>query len=117
TNASIQGVSFFYNVPASSDLLPGMNVVALLPLDSTIDGVVVPENAIVWWQGRPWIYVKTAPSSFARRPIAVDYPLPEGGYPNRSLTSVTEIVVKGAQMLLAEEFRAQVHVGEEGPGQ
>ena len=117
TNASIQGVSFFYNVPASSDLLPGMNVVALLPLDSTIDSVVVPENAIVWWQGRPWVYVSTGPTTFTRRAIAVDYPLPEGGYLDRSLTNRTVIVVRGAQMLLSEEFRAQVHVGEEGPGQ
>jgi hypothetical protein len=38
TNASIQGVSFFYKVAASSDLLPNMNVLAFLPLEATVDG-------------------------------------------------------------------------------
>ena len=55
-----------------------------------------------------------APSTFARRAIATDYPLPQGGYLVRTLTSGTDVVVQGAQMLLSEEFRAQVQVGEEG---
>ncbi len=114
TNVSIQGVSYLYTVPASSDLLPGMNVLAFLPLESTVDGVVVPLAAMVWWQGRAWIYVQTGPSTFARRAIATEYPLPEGGYLDRSLTSGTEVVIQGAQMLLSEEFRAQIQVGEEG---
>lgn len=114
TNVSIQGVSYLYTVPASSDLLPGMNVLAFLPLESTVDGVVVPLAAMVWWQGRAWIYVRTGPSTFARRAIATEYPLPEGGYLDRNLTSGTEVVIQGAQMLLSEEFRAQIQVGEEG---
>jgi hypothetical protein len=113
TNVSIQGVSLLYTVAASADLLPGMNVLALLPLDATIDGVVVPGPAIVWWQGHAWVYVRTGPSTFARRAIATDYPLPEGGYLVRTVTSGTEVVVQGAQMLLSEEFRAQIQVGEE----
>jgi hypothetical protein len=116
TNASIQGVSFFYKVAASSDLLPNMNVLAFLPLETTVDGVVVPGPAIVWWQGRAWVYVRTGPSTFTRRAIATDYALPEGGYLVRTLTSGTEVVVQGAQMLLSEEFRAQVQVGEESEG-
>jgi hypothetical protein len=61
TNKAIQGVSFLYTVPASSDLLPGMNVMAFLPLASTVDGLVIPKDAVVWWQGRAWIYVRTGP--------------------------------------------------------
>jgi hypothetical protein len=114
TNPSIQGVSLLYTVAASSDVLPGMNVLALVPVDSTIEGVVVPGPAIVWWQGHAWVYVRTGPSTFARRAIATDYPLPQGGYLVRTLTSGTEVVVQGAQMLLSEEFRAQVQAGEEG---
>jgi hypothetical protein len=114
TNVSIQGVSFLYTVSASNDLLPGMNVLAFLPVESTVDGVVVPLAAMVWWQGRAWVYVRTGPSTFARRAIETDYPLPEDGYLDRSLTSDTEVVVQGAQMLLSEEFRAQIQVGEEG---
>jgi hypothetical protein len=116
TNVAIQGVSLLYTAPASSDLLPGMNVLAFLPLESTIDGVVVPEDAIVWWQGRAWVYIRTSPSTFARRAIATDYRLPEGGYLDRSMAGGTEVVVQGAQMLLSEEFRAQIQIGEEGEG-
>jgi hypothetical protein len=114
TNVSIQGVSFFYKVAASSDLLPNMNVLAFLPLEATVDGVVVPGPAVVWWQGHAWVYVRTGPSTFTRRTIATDYPLPEGGYLVRTLASGTDVVVQGAQMLLSEEFRAQIQVGEEG---
>jgi hypothetical protein len=116
TNVSIQGMSFFYKVAASSDLLPNMNVLAFLPLETTVDGVVVPGPAIVWWQGHAWVYVRTGPSTFARRAIATDTPLPEGGYLVTTLTSGSEVVVQGAQMLLSEEFRAQVQVGEESEG-
>ena len=116
TNVAIQGVSLLYIVPASSELLPGMNVLALLPRESTVDGIVVPAPALVWWQGRPWVYVRTGPSTFTRRAIATDNPLPEGGYLDRTLTNGTEVVVQGAQMLLSEEFRAQIQVGEEGQG-
>jgi hypothetical protein len=112
TNASIQGVSLLYTVAASTDLLPGINVLALLPLDSSIDGVVIPGSAIVWWQGQAWVYVRTNPSTFARRTIATDYPLPEGGYLVRNLVGGTEVVIQGAQMLLSEEFRAQIQTGE-----
>jgi hypothetical protein len=114
TNPSIQGVSFLYTVPASSDLLPGMNVVAFLPQASSIEGIVVPKNAIVWWQGQAWIYVRTSPATFARREISTDHPLPDGNYLDTTLKNRTEIVVQGAQLLLSEEFRARVQVGEEG---
>jgi hypothetical protein len=114
TNVSIQGMSFLYKVAASSDLLPNMNVLAFLPLEATVAGVAVPGPAIVWWQGHAWVYVRTGPSTFARRAITTDYPLPDGGYLVRTLASGTEVVVQGAQMLLSEEFRAQVQVGEEG---
>jgi len=33
-----------------------------------------------------------------------------------TFTGGTEVVVQGAQMLLSEEFRAQVQAGEEGTG-
>ena len=111
-NSSIQGVSLFYTLPASSELLPGMNVLALLLLASTVEGVIVPKDAVVWWQGRAWVYVRTSPSTFARRAIAADYPLPQGEYLDRALPGGAEVVVQGAQMLLSEEFRAQIQVGE-----
>jgi hypothetical protein len=68
TNASIQGLSFFYTVAASSDLLPGMTLLAFLPLESTIDGVVVPGRRSCGGRGAPGCMSKpTRPALCARR--------------------------------------------------
>jgi hypothetical protein len=42
--------------------------------------------------------------------------LPEGDYLDTKLKGDTEIVVQGAQILLSEEFRARVQVGDQGDG-
>jgi len=116
TDSAVQGVSFLYTVPASSDVLPGMNVLASLPRASTTESVVIPRNAVVWWQGRAWIYVRIGPTTFARRAITTDHPLPGGDYLDTALKGGTEVVVQGAQELLSEEFRARIQVGDEGGG-
>ena len=45
-----------------------------------VEGVAVPASAVVWWQGRAWIYQRTGASSFTRMTIATDLPAPDGGY-------------------------------------
>ena len=109
----IQGVSFFYLAPAASGVLPGMNVLAFLPSGKSIEGAAVPASAVVWWQGRAWIYRRTAEETFTRMPIATDLPAPGGGYIANEVAKDAEIVTHGAQLLLSEEFRAQIQVGED----
>jgi hypothetical protein len=109
----IQGVSFFYTTPAASGVLPGMNVLAFLPSGKSIEGVAVPAAAVIWWQGRAWIYRRTTAETFTRMPIATDLPAPGGGYIANGVAKDTEIVTHGAQLLLSEEFRAQIQVGED----
>jgi hypothetical protein len=110
TDARIQGVSFFYLAPAESGVLPGMNVLAFLSSGARSDGVAVPAEALVWWQDRPWIYRRTEPETFVRTAIATDQPTPDG-YIVRNLDKEAEVVTRGAQLLLSEEFRAQIQVG------
>ncbi len=112
TDPRIQGVSFLYIAPAQSGLLPGMNILAFLSSGSMVDGTTVPAPAIVWWQGRAWIYVRNSPETFVRREITTDTPAPTGGYVVKGLTANAEVVTQGAQMLLSEEFRSQVQVEE-----
>jgi len=112
TDPRIQGISFLYIAPAPSGLLPGMNILAFLSSGSMVDGTTVPAPAIVWWQGRAWIYVRNNPETFVRREIATDTPAPTGGYVVKGLTANAEVVTQGAQMLLSEEFRSQVQVEE-----
>ena len=109
----IQGVSFFYTVAAASGVLPGMNVLAFLPSGKSLEGVAVPASAVVWWQGRAWIYRRTGASSFTRMAIATDMPAADGGYIANNVAKEAEVVTQGAQLLLSEEFRAQIQVGED----
>jgi hypothetical protein len=94
-------------------VLPGMNVLAFLPSGTAIDGATVPAEAVIWWQDRAWIYRRIGPQTFARNQIATELPAPGGGYIVKDLPADTEIVSSGAQLLLSEEFRAQIQVGED----
>ena len=111
----IQGFSFYYVADAESRLLPGMSVLAALPVGASLDGVVVPASAIVWWGGRAWVYLRTGAETFKRHPIPTDLPATDAGgvvvpvavFPR----SPPDFVTQGAQALLSEELRAQIQVG------
>ena len=130
TDPKIQGVSFFYTADATSGALAGMNVVAYLPVGQPAHGIDVPASAVVWLQGRAWVYLESAENAFTRREIPTTEPQPGGGYVVPAISATpsasgealasddavaglpTEpLVVKGAQALLSQEFSAQIQVG------
>ena len=131
TDPKIQGVSFFYTADAASGALPGMNVIAFLSVGQPTSGIAVPASAVVWLQGQAWVYLQTAANAFTRREIPTTLPGPDGGYvvPALATTPQSEsdvsvsngaargfpmndaVVVKGAQVLLSQEFSAQIQVG------
>ena len=113
TDPKIQGVSYFYVVPAKSGALPGMNVLAFLPSGRSVQGMTVPPAAIVWWQDRAWIYRCIRDNVFSRIQIPTEQPAEGGAYIVSNLPKDAELVTNGAQMLLSEEFRAQIQVGED----
>ncbi len=113
TDPRIQGLSFLYLVPADSGVLPGMNVPVSLPSGPSREGVMIPPAAIVWWEDRAWIYRQTAEGTFVRSQVATDLPALGGGYVVANLPVDTDVVTHGAQALLSEEFRAQLHVKAE----
>lgn len=112
TDPLIQGRSLFYTAPADSGLLPGMNVVVFVPTGHAAPSVEVPAAAIIWLQGRAWAYFRSGPKTFARREIATDAPSPGGGYFVKNIADGTQVVSRGAQMLLSEEFRSQIQEEE-----
>jgi hypothetical protein len=114
TDARIQGVSFYYTAPADKGLLPGMNVTVVLPSGKGQDGKLVPASAVVWSDGKAWAYFRTGLETFARREIPTTVPASDGGYIVASIPDDAEVVQLGTQMLLSEEFRARIQVGEEG---
>ena len=104
----IQGRSYYYVAPASPTLLPGMNVSAILVGSGTARGAAVPDSAIVWTDGAPWVYVQIGPSTFARRRASIGVPAAGGGWLVTTIAPGTPIVVRGAQVLLSEESRPQI---------
>jgi len=112
TDPKIQGASFYYTVPAAGGVLPGMELIARLPVGKPQPAVQVPAQAVVWWQDHAWIYRRSGPDAFTRTAIATDRPAPGGGYLVSGLPAGSEIVTRGAQLLLSEEFRAQIQVGD-----
>ena len=114
TDPSIQGTNLFYRATANGALLPGTKVLVLLPSGNSIQGMLVPASAIVWWQGRAWVYLRRTAGAFTREEIATDHPAADGAYLVSTLPDPADIVSQGAQLLLSEELRAQIQVGEEG---
>lgn len=111
TDPRIQGTSFFYVAAGTRGaLIPRMNVRAYLPAGATLKGVTVPASAVVWWQGKTWVYVQKDVEHFVRREVSTDAPVPEGWFVARGLPVGSKLVMTGAQLLLSEEFRAQVQI-------
>jgi hypothetical protein len=104
------GKTFYYSAPAES-LRIGMRV--YVEADSSGNkgnsGFVIPNQALVWYGGKPWVYFKQGKNKqgddqFARKPISTDNEV-EGGWFNQGMDANSEIVVSGAQLLLSEEFK------------
>jgi len=98
---------------------PGTPVVAYAELraptagDSGAKGVLVPEAAVVQWQGLAWAYRARGPDRFERVRVVTDHPAAGGWVVSGRLAAGDSVVVRGAEELLSEEFRARVTVGDE----
>ncbi len=105
TDPRIQGRSFFYIAPArEAGLLPGVNVLAHLPSGPKVRGIIIPAVAVVWWQGRAWVYVQAGEDRFARREVPLDAPVVEGWFVTKGFSAGEHVVISGAQLLLSKEF-------------
>ncbi len=109
-SARIQSPSYLYITPARPDLVPGMAAVALLSKASPEEGDVVPEDSVVWWHGKRWVYIRTASDRFVRTEVSTPEPISAGWLVGRGLRAGEEIVVVGAGQLLSEEFRSSIRI-------
>ena len=91
-------------------------VVAVVDRSAPARGVVVPDRAVVQWEGLAWVYVQRGAGRFARIRLATDRPVSGGFLAAGEPTAGDTLVVQGAEQLLSEEFRARVTVGDE-PGE
>ena len=100
----IQGRSFLYLAPAHVGLTPGVNVLAHLSVGNTMKGFIVPTSAVVWSEGKAWVYQQTAANQFARRAVPTDVPVDRGFFVTEQFSPGDKLVVEGAQALLSEEL-------------
>lgn len=93
----LQRPTFFYVAPAGA-LSAGMNVTAryAAAAGGQAVAVVLPPGASVSWQGRTWVYVRRDATHFVRRDAS-------------AINAGDQVVTNGAQQLLSEEMRAQLH--------
>jgi hypothetical protein len=114
TDPLLQGISYFYLAPAQpTGLLPGMNVIAYMPVGSEVKGVLVPASAVVWWQGKAWAYERKDGGQFARREVPTEDSIAGGYFVSKGFKPGDQIVVRGAQLLLSEEFLPKTPAGKE----
>lgn len=109
SNPQIQGVSYFYEAPSSSSLPAGTNIVAYLDGGKKMSGVSVPSSAVVWYNGTPWIFLKTGAESFVRKGISLTIPTAKGWFIDKGVKPGEEVVVNGAQLLLSQELIGHAH--------
>lgn len=108
------GKTFYYSAPAQS-LRIGMKVSGEIPQTSrnNVLGIVIPNDAVVWYAGKSWAYFKKGQSQngedqFVRTPIATDLEAANGWFNqalNDTVNEESEVVISGAQLLLSEEFK------------
>jgi hypothetical protein len=102
----LAGRSYLYRSPPESALQPGANVRVRLETGRSVEAARIPASALVWWQGRAWVFVRTGAADFERREIPVDR-IDHAATLQANLEAGTELVVQGAQVLLSEELRAE----------
>lgn len=100
----IQGRSFLYVATAHPGLAPGVNLLAHVSVGRPMKGLIVPASAVVWSEGKAWIYQETAPERFTRRAVPTDVPVQTGFFVTQGFSAGDTVVTQGAQTLLSEEM-------------
>ena len=105
SDISSTGKTFYYSAPADT-LRTGMRVTASPKTSDKNDtqGVLIPNSAVIWHDGKPWVYKKVRNGEFQRIPISADIEIGDSWF-NQNIKADTEIVTSGAQLLLSEEFK------------
>lgn len=111
----VQGVSYLYIAPAHPGLAPGLNLVARFGAGKLHSGVIVPASAIVWLNGKAWLYQQTQPGTFIRRPVPTTVPVPGGWFVAHGFAPGAAVVTRDAQQLLGvEHMHAPSHAPAKG---
>lgn len=74
--------------------------------------LMVPMGAVVWRDGKAWVYGEAGNGRFARREVTIQA-VQGDAYEVAGIDKDSTIVTRGAQMLLSEEFSSQLQEGDD----
>ena len=99
------GQGYIYSIDKSG-LSAGLKLYAWIEEGSEkINGLFVPERAVIWYANEPWVYIKRKNNLFVRKPLENAVKLPEGWLLKESNQENMPVVTSGGQTLLSEEFK------------
>ncbi len=109
-----QGDGFLFVATNNSAwLAPGLAFTGFLSLPGEpMQGVVVPDGAVVRSDERAWVYAQTGDTNFVRREITVNRPVAGGWFITNGVAPKVRVVVIGAQTLLSEERKNEIKAGD-----
>ncbi len=114
TDPQLQGRGFLFltsNNPLG--LTAGAALTASLELVGTgIQGVFLPDSAVVRYEARTWVYRQRSPTSFVRVPVSLGTALPGGWLITDGLHPNDRVVTQGAQVLLSEELKPETRLAD-----
>jgi hypothetical protein len=105
-NNALYGESYLYLLE-SDKARAGMKLFAWLE-DSgeSIEGLFLPDSAVIWYANEAWVYIKQGEELFLRKPLGDAKKITNGWLIENSLIKDNEVVVtRGGQTLLSEEFK------------
>ncbi|AFJ02820.1 hypothetical protein Q7C_1672 [Methylophaga frappieri] len=108
-NQSAFGQSYYFLIKDTA-LPESLRLDVWVPKQPTaLKGVSIPGEALVWYGGQQWIYVRRSLENFQRVSAQSMIPTAIGVFDINNLISPQEkVVIRGAQTLLSEEFKWQI---------
>ncbi len=108
-DSSLQGETYYFRLDTGR-LRAGMRLDVWVPESQTpVEGVMIPDNAIIWYAGQPWAYIQREAGNYQRISLKNTLPAAEGLFDDSGLIKPADVlVVDGAQTLLSEEFKWQI---------
>ncbi|MGH9583438.1 MAG: hypothetical protein ACRD4O_10920 [Bryobacteraceae bacterium] len=105
-----QGEAFLFRLKNNLfGLRPGVAVTAYIDRPSPPQpGVVVPQSAVVRYQGSGFAFVQTAKDRFVRKQLPLDRPIKTGYFTSRNFRPGDRVVVVGAEALLSDELKSWI---------
>ena len=108
TAGALPATAYFLRMEAP-DLQPGMLVDVYVPLpDRALAGIALPRSAVVWYAGGRWCYLEEQDNAFVRTRVEAAAEFGSRLVVDAGIPAGARVVATGAEVLLAEEFRASI---------